>query len=368
MPTTPVATARDRRFFPLDCKLKLRADHWSEGAARVATRQGLQAKSFDLAAEAYSEAVGGTMSADSLQRITEGWGAQVEAQRESEAERANAPAQKGESPRTQRLPENDPLPEQANLSTDGAMILVCGEGWKEVKLTAISAVTVKQAGACAVQQARPSRREHDPLVELSRHSYQAGLWDADTMGQHQYAEGLRRGLERCQRLSSVNDGAEWIERITRTNFARAVQIVDWSHASGRLWDVGKAVFGEGSTEAQSWVEARLDVLWDGQVGNVVMALEALAPKSEQAAEVVRQGAGYFRNNEARMHYAEYRAAGYPIGSGTVESAANTLVHHRMRRPGRGWKRNNAQAMLAGLSELHSGRFAHAWEATLPTAI
>jgi hypothetical protein len=33
-------------FFPLDEKLKLRGDHWSEGAARVATRQGLQAQSF----------------------------------------------------------------------------------------------------------------------------------------------------------------------------------------------------------------------------------------------------------------------------------------------------------------------------------
>jgi len=51
---------------------------------------------------------------------------------------------------------------------------------------------------------------------------------------------------------------------------------------------------------------------------------------------------------------------YPIGSGTVESAANTVVHHRLRRPGRGWTRTHGQAMLAGLSELHSGRFEHAW--------
>ena len=48
--------------------------------------------------------------------------------------------------------------------------------------------------------------------------------------------------------------------------------------------------------------------------------------------------------------------GYPLGSGTVESGCKNVVHHRMRRPGRGWKRDNAQAMLAGLSKLHSGRF------------
>lgn len=59
-------TVRGRRFSPLNQKLRLRADHWSEGAARVATRQGLQAPSFDLAADAYCDAVGGTMYGASL--------------------------------------------------------------------------------------------------------------------------------------------------------------------------------------------------------------------------------------------------------------------------------------------------------------
>jgi len=36
-----------------------------------------------------------------------------------------------------------------------------------------------------------------------------------------------------------------------------------------------------------------------------------------------------------------------IGSGTVESAANTVIHHRLKRPGRGWTRDNAQAMRTG---------------------
>ena len=100
----------------------------------MATRQGLQAKSFDLAVEAYSDAVGGAMSSDSMRRITEGWGQQVEQQRQSTAERANAPAQVGESPRERRVAEVEPIMGQANISTDGGMILVRGEGWKEVNM------------------------------------------------------------------------------------------------------------------------------------------------------------------------------------------------------------------------------------------
>ena len=74
---TFAARVRRSRFFPLDQKLNLREDHGSEGAARGATRQGWPAPSWALAAEGYREAVGGSLSSDSLRRLTEGWGQAV---------------------------------------------------------------------------------------------------------------------------------------------------------------------------------------------------------------------------------------------------------------------------------------------------
>jgi hypothetical protein len=148
------------------------------------------------------------MSADSLRRITEGWGQAVAMQRQVEAEQANAVAQRGEKPQDRRVAEVEPIAGQANLSTDGAMMLVRGEGWKEVKLVAVSEVKVRPAAMRA--SVGPSRRTDDPLVELVRHSYQAGLWDADAMALHQYAEAMRRGLDYSRKRSSVNDGAIWI--------------------------------------------------------------------------------------------------------------------------------------------------------------
>jgi len=334
----------------------------------VAVEQGLQAKSFELAGRAYSNAVGLHMSADSLRRLTEGWGHQVEGQRIVEAERANGLGPWGESPREHRVAEVDPIAGLANISTDGAMVLLRQEGWKEVKLTAISEVHVKVGEESTVSTTLPSRRAQDPQVELSRHSYQAGLWNADTMAWHQYAEGLRRGLDHCQRLSSTNDGAPWIERITATNFSQAPQIIDWSHASQHLWTVANEVFGEQTLPAQQWAERQLDHLWNGQVVQVVATLDSLNLDQERWSPVVRQAPDYFRSRQKQMQYDRFRAEGYPIGSGTVESAANTVIHHRLKRPGRGWKRDNAQAMLAGLSELHSGRFDRAWQATLPLAV
>jgi len=257
-----------------------------------------------------------------------------------------------------------PIAGQANVSTDGGMVLIRDEGWKEAKLTTISAVEVKPAVERPAKEEGTSRRAEDPLVKLNGHSYEAGLWDADTMALHQYAEGLRRGIDHCQRLSSVNDGAPWIERITDLNFPEAVQIVDWRHAKGKLWKVSKAVFGEQSPEGRGWVEERLAHLWSGKVKKVEAALEELDLGQERWPDEVRQAPGYFEGNRKRMRYDEFRAEGYPIGSGTVESGINTVIHHRMKRPGRGWRRSNGQAMLAGLSALHSGRFDQVWKATL----
>lgn len=78
-------------------------------------------------------------------------------------------------------------------------------------------------------------------------------------------------------------------------------------------------------------------------------------------EIVRQAPGYFQERMAEMRYADFRAAGYPIGSGTVESAARNVVQPRMRRPGRGWAREKAAAMLMALAEFHSGRLHSTWQ-------
>jgi hypothetical protein len=324
----------------------------------VATRLGLQAKSFDLAAEGFSDAVGRAISGDSMARLTEGWGRRVCEERTAEAACANQPGHRGERLAQRRLPEVAAITTQANISTDGAMMLVREEGWKEVKVVAISAV--RSCPPNAQVSAQPSCRDGDPRVELCSHSYQAGLWDADTMALHQYAEGLRRGLDYCPKRSSVNDGALWIKRITDLNFPGVPQIVDWPHAAEHLWAVAHAVYGEQTATAQPWVEQQLDRLWTGQVAHVVDVLDQLDLRQPRWPALVQEAPDYFRSNQDRMRYDYFRTQSYPIGSGTVESAANTVVHHRLRRPGRGWTRNHGQAMLAGLSELHSGRFEHAW--------
>lgn len=328
---------------------------WSEGAAQVATVQGLQASSFERAGQAYRQAIGDEMSADSVRRVCEGFGTDMVEMRAEEVEQAVAVGAVGESPCASRVAAIDPIRDRASLSSDGVMILLREEGWKEVKVTTMAQVEVL---AASQRRGEGSRRANDPLVRLHHASYQAGVWDADTMERYQYAEGLRRGLHQCPILSTTNDAAGWIDRITVTNFPTVVSIVDWIHADQRVWDVGNEVLGDGTSAARQWVDAQLDALWDGKALAVAQTIAALPQAATNP--LVKQAQGYFQSYHARMDYPAYRAAGYPIGSGAVEGANRSMVQHRMKRPGPGWVRRTAQAMLAALSEWHSNRFEVAW--------
>ena len=81
-----VRFVKNKRFPPLNRRLKLRPDRWSAGAAQVAVRQGLQSKSFKLAAESFSDATGCTMLRDGMRQVTQEWGKKVDEKREKEAD------------------------------------------------------------------------------------------------------------------------------------------------------------------------------------------------------------------------------------------------------------------------------------------
>lgn len=77
-----------------------------------------------------------------------------------------------------------PLEKQASLSTDGGMVHVRGEGWKEVKMATLSAVRPKKASEKGSLPDGRRYQAYEPQMMLEQPSYQVGLWNADQMGQH----------------------------------------------------------------------------------------------------------------------------------------------------------------------------------------
>jgi hypothetical protein len=123
-----------------------------------------------------------------------------------------------------------------------------------------------------------------------------------------------------------------------------------------LAKAGNAGWGEGTKEAQDWLEKRRAELWAGDIVQVRIGLDELPKRYKERGKAIRQVKDYFDHHVRRLHYDRYRAEGRPIGSGTVESAARNVVAWRMKRGGQRWSQDAAPRMLISLGEVHSNRW------------
>jgi hypothetical protein len=334
-------------FFPLDEALQLGAHSLSPATAAQALRLGVEIPSYRRAVESFCALTHLPLSKSALHRLVNETGQTLAAQQAEEAAAMVRAPSKEEVVVWREVPEPDaPI---MNVSSDGVLIHLRHEGWKEVKGVAISAV-----------EAAVDATNGECEVHLTRHSYRAGLWDAATFANHLWAESGRRGLEKAKRIVSVNDGAAWIWSIIFMCFARCIQILDWWHAVERLWTIAFAHFGENSPQATLWhpggTRQQKRLLAHSNLRQVMHNIRQLYPRGQPPPETVGRAIAYLFHHRWRMRYREFRLAGCPIGSGTIESACKVVVQQRMKQAGMRWSRSGAQAMLALRSTLLSQRW------------
>ena len=166
---------------------------------------------------------------------------------------------------------------------------------------------------------------------------------ASLRGQAALGEPLRRqaaqvGMDDAQRWIGLSDGGSGLEDWLGTNFGRLdAVILDFYHASEHLGDLAKALHGAG-TEAAVACHARWSHRLKHEGGPVMLdELRGLTPPGGGSArEVWRETVTYFENQGHRMDYPRYRALGWQIGSGPVESACKRVVGQRLKCAGMRW--------------------------------
>ncbi len=318
-------------FFPLDEHLKLTKQSWSPETIQNAVRLGVEIASYERAAAAFEALTRLPLSKSSLQRLVTETGAVLVEEQAAEAKAMVQVPKNEEGVVWRDVPKPDS--EVMAVSSDGVMVNLINEGWKEVKVVSISAVT-------------PTLDEENGEVEvnLTHHSYRAGLWDAATFTNHHWAEACRRGLEKAKTVVCISDGALWIWAMVFLCFSTRIEILDWWHAVQRLWDIALGTYQPAN--AAPWVQQAKGWLARSQLRYLFRQIRCLYPRMTPMPEPVRQAIGYLFRNRHRMDYASFRQQGFPIGSGTIESACKTVVQARMKQAGMRWSRNGAQSMLA----------------------
>lgn len=231
------------------------------------------------------------------------------------------------------------------VSMDGGMVHIRGEGWKEFK-----AGVVYDIGSQQVYDLQTQELVDVPCAQNSR--YTAVLGDVTQFSPALWQVAVEHDVPRATYSSVTADGAEWIWNLTADLFPDSTQIVDWYHATQHLAQGAHALFPDDSTQAQRWYQRMQTALFHGEVWKITQAL-LKAQRNDHAH--------YFQHHHHRMNYQQFRADGYFIGSGTVESLIKQFKA-RLAGAGMRWHRHNAETMLVIRAAVLGQHFDDLWRA------
>lgn len=175
------------------------------------------------------------------------------------------------------------------------------------------------------------------------------------------------------RVTALTDGAPELHSLLDEALAahalaanEVVRLVDFWHLLEKLGAAALLVAGEQQAPVlrEKWKLALLNT--PGAVWSIASALHASGKRDVVLGEhrPVHEALTYLENHGERMHYAEARALGLPIGSGNVEATCKSLVALRMKRPGARWKEESGQHVLDLRSLVLSDRWDAAMNLTL----
>jgi hypothetical protein len=174
---------------------------------------------------------------------------------------------------------------------------------------------------------------------------------ASLEGQASLGEPLRRqaaqvGMDQAERWIALCDAGAGLEDLLTTTFGRIeVVILDFYHAAEHLGDLARALYPSDTAARDQWFAHWRHRLKHEGGEAVLAALRALEPPArESARQVHAQVVGYFTNQVHRMDYPHYRAQGWAIGSGPIESACKTVIGKRMKNGGMRWGEDGADPM------------------------
>jgi hypothetical protein len=206
---------------------------------------------------------------------------------------------------------------------------------------------------CIWSEANGSRVKTLALGEVTRNQrgevctqhlkYCSRLCDAASFEQATLVETHRRGLERAAEVCAVQDGAEWLQGLVDSHRADAVRILDFAHAAEYINEIGQAVQAAGGRLPAGWLEGVLHRLKHQGPARVLQQLAWWTARSP--GPLMQEKLTYLQKREAHMQYPTYQEAGWPIGSGSVESANKLVVEARLKGAGMRWHRHNVNPML-----------------------
>lgn len=311
--------------YPLDDQLGLRPGELSAEMESLTAMTGVQLP-FEQSSQLFEELTLVSVSDHSVAKATQAMGSEV---RGLEAEWMK---QSEDEDWLQEQDREAERPQRLYAALDAAKVHIRGEKehpWRDMKIGVWFTTTA----------APPKTPDDEWKIQATDLSYYCDIDQAESFGKLLWATGCQRQAQLAQELIFLGDGAEWIWNLVQEHYPEAVQIVDWFHASEYIAPVAHTAFSD-LDKREDWIKQVRTDLWEGRLDAVLAAFDDFTDH-KQAAETAKKAFTYFTNNRHRMNYPSYRAKGYQIGSGTIESACKQIVTQRLKIAGAIWNLDNA---------------------------
>jgi hypothetical protein len=237
---------------------------------------------------------------------------------------------------------------EVEFETDGTSVNTT-EGWKEAKI----GIFAKRPRGESVETSRWDDRKLPAPTSRFAFARIAECRDfAATWG----PTAKRLGIDPASgALTILGDGADWIWNRAAEQFPGSPGVLDIYHALEYVCDGAKALFGEGTPEAQRYSDRGRELLLsDGYVGITDWVGEMLGaePKGGDGASLGGM-LNYLMGHQDRLNYALRLKRGQSIGTGMVEGAAKNLIGRRLKANNAEWRIENVGKMAGLCSALYS---------------
>ena len=220
---------------------------------------------------------------------------------------------------------------------------------REVKLAAMFTQTITGA-------------EGSPIRDPQSTTYLASFEGSDAFGVWVRQAALQRGMAESKTVIYLGDGAAWVWEIARTCFPKAVQILDYFHASQHVVALAKAAYSDPGT-ANNWAIRWQSLLYDSELDTLLA--EARTATGPAPSELAQAEIDYLQRNRTRMDYLRYRHHGWFIGSGVVEAGCKRVIGQRLKQSGMFWTEPGATAVASlRCALLSAGGWDYLWSQPL----
>ena len=187
-------------------------------------------------------------------------------------------------------------------------------------------------------------KDNEPHRDIDTTTYVATTHRREKFGKYLRLEFDRRFSRKPDTVLYITDGGKWLHSIHESEFPFAVEILDVYHAVEHLKPLLAGLgIKENSKEWKYRHHYWSECIKAGKVQNVLDYIWKNM-RARLGKDAMREYK-YYRSNAGRMKYDEYRANGWFIGSGVIESGCKTVIGQRFKQSGMIWSLKGAKALL-----------------------